>query len=529
MARIELTQVYGEIYGWAGNLFNSVADSKVLQRSAGNFVYHLGKSSGFDNYELRVSGSNFRYDGGEAVSGRIGRIEVVNGKGHLLLAFSDFGKKGAAGSFSEFWLNLFGAPSKDAGPGPNAKTVWSILMSGNDTIIGGSGSDRRALVGVDAGNDTYRMDAGDDEVAGGIGNDTYDGGEGRDLIGFRETHFSEGDGIIRGIHANLDKGFIKDPWGGRDKIAGFEDLGGSRLSDRLVGDNAAAGNAFSGYRGHDTIDGGANSYDAAGKRLGDVNDWLRYHDDYWLGGTRGIVADLEVTVVNGQIRGEVRDPYGHIDKVIDIEHLSGTRFNDRFSGSGADNHFIGGEGKDWFDGGTGFDVIDFTRQFTSAKMGGIRVDLGRDGGQIKNDGFGNVEDAWGIDGIIGTYLGDEIAGGDYGERFVGGNGNDTLQGGGGADVFVWQNDTEIGESDLIRDFRSGMDFLAFETGRIAGMTKALHLSTDWNLTSAEGSFIFDRSTSTLYWDADGNGGGDARVVAVLQGVSTLNAGDFQLL
>ena len=529
MARIELTQLYGGIYGWPGNLFNSVSDSKVLERNATTFTYRLGESSGFEDFQLRVTGSRFRYDADEAVGGRIGRIVITNDKGQDVLTLSEFGKKGAAGSFSEFWVNLFGAPSDDAGPGPNAKTVWSMLMSGNDTIIGSAGNDFRALVGVDAGRDTYRMGAGDDEVAGGIGNDTYDGGEGRDLIGFRETHFSEGDGMFRGIRANIELGVIHDPWGGRDKITGFEDLGGSRLSDRLVGDDATAGNAFSGYRGHDIIDGGADSYDAAGKRLDDVQDWLRYHDDYWLGGTRGIVADLEVTVENGSIRGQVRDPYGHIDRVIDIEHISGTRFNDRFSGSGADNRFIGGEGKDWFDGGTGLDIIDFSRQFTGAKLGGIRVDLGRDGGQIKNDGFGNVEDAWGIDGIIGTYLGDEIAGGQYGERFVGGNGNDTLTGGGGADVFLWNSDAEVGESDVIRDFKSGEDFLAFEVSRFGGMTKSLHLANDWALSSGEGTFIFDRSASTLYWDADGNGGGDPRIVAVLQGVTSLNAGDFQLL
>lgn len=529
MARIELTQLYGGISGWPGNLFNRVADSQVLDRGAAQFTYRLGESTGFEDYQLRVTGSRFRYDDGEAISGRISRIVVQNDKGQPLLTFSDFGTRGAPGSFADFWLNLFGSVSDGAGPGPNAKTVWSMLMSGNDTIIGSDGADRRALVGVDAGNDRYLMGAGDDEVAGGIGNDTYDGGAGRDLIGFRETHFSEGDGMIRGVHANIDKGFIKDPWGGRDKIAGFEDLGGSRLADRLFGDDAAAGNAFSGYRGNDTIDGGADSYDAANQRLGDVNDWLRYHDDFWLGGRRGIVADLEVTVEDGSIRGQVRDPYGQIDRVIDIEHISGTRFNDRFSGSGADNRFIGGEGKDWYDGGTGTDVIDFTRQFTAAKMGGIRVDLGRDGGQIKNDGFGNIEDAWGVDGIIGTYLGDEILGGQYGERFEGGNGSDTLAGGGGADTFIWNNETEIGEGDVIRDFQTGEDVLSFQVSRFTGMSHSLRLITDWNMTTGEGTFIFDRGTGTLYWDIDGKGDADARIVAEFQGSAVLNAGDFQLV
>ncbi|HBD90720.1 MAG TPA: hypothetical protein DC061_09080, partial [Gemmobacter sp.] len=95
--------------------------------------------------------------------------------------------------------------------------------------------------------------------------------------------------------------------------------------------------------------------------------------------------------------------------------------------------------------------------------------------------------------------------------------------------FLWNSDAEVGESDLIRDFKSGEDFLAFEVSRFGGMTKSLHLANDWALSSGEGTFIFDRSASTLYWDADGNGGGDPRIVAVLQGVTSLNAGDFQLL
>jgi Ca2+-binding RTX toxin-like protein len=63
----------------------------------------------------------------------------------------------------------------------NANT-WTQGTAGNDTMNGGSGSDR--FDGL-AGNDTLNGNNGDDTLMGGAGNDTLNGGSGNDVFVFR--------------------------------------------------------------------------------------------------------------------------------------------------------------------------------------------------------------------------------------------------------------------------------------------------------------------------------------------------------
>ena len=74
-------------------------------------------------------------------------------------------------------------------------------------------------------------------------------------------------------------------------------------------------------------------------RGGGDQDTIEYRNDTNQGGRRGIVVDLENAVINGSIRGTVRDGFGYTDTTFDIERVAGTRYADKFVGSRVDNGF----------------------------------------------------------------------------------------------------------------------------------------------------------------------------------------------
>lgn len=130
---------------------------------------------------------------------------------------------------------------------------------GNDTLIGGSGSDsigggqgNDTLIGG-GGNDTLDGGNGNDDLTGGNGNDTLDGGAGNDSI-------SGGNGNDVG-----------DGGGGDDEVAGGagnDTLNGGAGNDRLIG--GAGIDNLDGGQGNDRIDGvdGVNSNDTLNGNAG---------------------------------------------------------------------------------------------------------------------------------------------------------------------------------------------------------------------------------------------------------------------
>ena len=108
-----------------------------------------------------------------------------------------------------------------------------------------------------------------------------------------------------------------------------------------------------------------------------------------------------------------------IDTLLNIENLTGSRYNDTLTGDDAANRLNGGSGKDTLTGNAGNDVL--------------------------TGGAGN----------------DVLVGGAGNDTLIGGAGKDVLTGGTGKDVFKLNSRTESGLSntqrDVITDFVSGQD------------------------------------------------------------------------
>jgi len=518
MARITLTSLYSDLDNWPGRLFEGDPLPTVTVRTATTFSLTYPATHEFPGFRVVAVGTGFTYLDGEATGGVIDRIVVVDAAGNLVIRFDTFAAGALGADLAQFASNVFGWALNGDGAGPDGKMTWNHLLSGNDVINGTSGDDDRVLVGVDRGNDIYNMLGGDDVIGGSMGNDTIYGGDGFDTITFRETSYSEGAAAYRGISVNMTNQTLVDCWGNTDTFTGIERIEGSRFNDSMVGTDGR--DQFAGLRGADFFDGGADQ------------DRVRYQDDYWNGGRRGIVVDLETSIVGGRIFGTIRDGFGQTDRTVDVERVDGTRYNDVFVGSSVQNVFRGGEGRDSYSGGLGFDVINLDNGFTDVVQTGVVVNLSLATGQIVNDGYGNTENATSFDEVWSGDSNDSIRGSTGGNFFWGNDGRDTLTGGGGNDDFYFDRLSEAGDGDIVTDFFAGsganQDQIAFEIDNFTGMTATVRLVNGTAATTAGGTFVWNTTTDTLFWDVDGVGGAAQVALVQLTGVGALTVDNFNL-
>lgn len=250
-------------------------------------------------------------------------VDPVSGK--LTVAFEDL-KNGGDKDFDDvqFTLDIGSANAlllpKIASANPN-KT------EDKDVIYGGDGNDQ--LYGM-ADNDQLHGGLGNDKLWGNSGSDILWGNEGND-----ELHGGQGDDVLNG-------GI------GDDKILG--DTG----NDLIIA-----------KEGNDTVDGGKGV------------DTLDYSD---MAVTGGLTVDLDKTnTVKVNTAGGLKT-----DKVVGIEKMIGTDFDDKFTGDKNDNVFVGGGGSDWFrgmggkdtfTGGQGSDTFSWNKKDVSAKASDVVTDF----------------------------------------------------------------------------------------------------------------------------------------------------------
>jgi Ca2+-binding RTX toxin-like protein len=287
-------------------------------------------------------------------------------------------------------------------------------ISGFENVTGSAFND--VLVGG-AGANTLLGGAGADTLVGGAGADVLNGGDGPDTADYS--------GSSAAVNANLFTGFATGGDAQGDTFSSIENLTGSNFNDTLVGD--AAINILTGGKGNDVLAGGAGADTLVG---GDGIDTADYST------SQGCVT---VNLLAGTGKG--CDAEG--DKLISIENVIGSKYNDTLTGdAGANNlfgalgndHFYGSGGGDRFDGGAGKDWIDYRNS-----SAGVNVNLvtgAGQGGLAQGDiytGIENIRGSAGDDTLIGDINANVIYGGKGADHMEGGGGNDMIYSGGGYD------------------------------------------------------------------------------------------------
>lgn len=319
--------------------------------------------------------------------------------------------------------------------------------SGNDTLKGGTGDD--ALFGGN-GNDELLGGDGDDNLEGGAGADVIDGGantdEGGDAVSYKDSP--------TGVSFVLDpsgSGFFLGSGGEAqgDKLKNIEQLEGSNFNDVLLGNNSSR-NTLEGLKGNDSLKGGKEKDILLGGEGADTLDGGEDRD--WTGyitSTAGVYIDLATGRATG---GEAQG-----DKLISIEDVKGSTYNDILIGSAADNYLDGFTGDDRIIGGGGGDILDggdngkdWVSYETSPSGVNVSLKTGNgSGGDAQGDELVKAKDSEGKDTAYNSFENlegssfNDVLEGDIGDNTLkglenddtlrGDAGNDTLIGGAGAD------------------------------------------------------------------------------------------------
>jgi Ca2+-binding RTX toxin-like protein len=269
--------------------------------------------------------------------------------------------------------------------------------------------------GVTDGDDTIFGLGGDDWIQGRDGNDFLQGGEGADLLfggdGIDTANYGDSPA---GVYVDLQTGKGQGGTAEGDQLYSIENVTGSWWDDHLIGN--LADNVLSGWVGNDDLEGGAGA------------DTL----DGGLGVDRAIYSDSPAGVTVNLLWGSASGGDAEGDKLISIESLYGSEFDDGLFGDNGANTLNGDNGNDTL---LGFGDKDFMR---------------------------------------GNFGHDSLNGGGGDDTLSGGQDGDTLVGGPGADTFVWSSyfggqydsggvlpsgDVDWANIDVVLDFTPGEDHI----------------------------------------------------------------------
>ena len=285
-----------------------------------------------------------------------------------------------------------------------------------------------------------------------------------DTGGYDTLDFSDHDAAVHGhaLRLNLNPFWTSDVYSTQGNLVigpktWIEAALGSPGDDHITGNSID--NHLNGGAGDDTLLGGPGDDVLIGGPGADVLDGHSGQDTAsYAGSPSRVDVRLSGTVVNfGDATG---------DRLIAIEHLIGSAYNDTLAGdgranvidggagndlvwgSGGNDRLIGGPGADRLVGGHGRDVAEFTHS-----PAGVTINLGEAtlaGGDAEGDRFARMDtlketDSQGnettielpdIEGLLGSAYADTLIGDRRANPLDGGPGDDVLAGLAGADTLT---------------------------------------------------------------------------------------------
>ena len=313
--------------------------------------------------------------------------------------------------------------------------------------------------------------------------------------------------------------------------------GGPAINGTPGNDSLAGGpgsDTINGFDGEDTIDGGAG----ADSMLGGA-----HADTYFVDNSGDTIVELDgggFDTVHASVSYTLPAWVNHLVLTGSAAlNGGGNELPNAITGNGGNNILTGGGGNDTINGGAGFDSIDLG----SGATGPVVVDFaaGTISGSSGTISFAAVER------VIASHFNDRLTGNAAAQTLVGQGGADTLWGaagvdvlwgGGGADTFVFR-ETGSANADSIRDWTTGADEVALDDSVMTA------LGATGNFVAGDGRFwaaagataghdandrvIYNTSTGSLYYDADGSGSAAAQLIATFAGTPAVAGTDIVVI
>lgn len=219
-----------------------------------------------------------------------------------------------------------------------------------------------------------------------------------------------------------------------------------------------------------------------------------------------------------------------VAKITVSQDIVGTADDEALQGTNISETIVGLAGDDTLNGFGGHDII-----------------IGSQGNDLLRgvDGNDTLEGRQGNDIMLGGNGDDVLLGGQGRDRMNGGAGNDILTGGASIDYFIFATNSEFDENDVgmdtITDFNQGQDLILLDKNTFSAITSSsgngFSVSGEFDVVANDGSvnsssalIVFSQATGNLFYNENGSasGLGTGAQFATLQGISTLDAGDFIL-
>lgn len=368
-------------------------------------------------------------------------------------------------------------------------TAFLTIAAGSliENALGGDGNDR--IEGNDADNLIYGM----------RGNDVLVGGEGADIAGFRgrwaDYQITAADGVTTLV--GID---------GRDVLTGFEIL---RFDDQDIADPSA------GILPPDTVAPTLSSSSPADNTTG-------------VSTVSNIVLTFNEVVRAGRGSIEVFTSEGVLLELVEVSSSAVV-----FSGKTITLDLASD-----FDQGASYYVL--------VDVGAIEDAAGNPFAGINSATMLNFRTESNLNVITGTSRGDRLKGTDGSDRLEGLAGSDTLNGnlgddvlvgGLGKDVFIFDTPLGSGNIDVIEGFNVRDDTIRIDKAIFTRFLRDGTLLSNFFRANeggvamdADDYILFDTTSGKIYYDADGNGLGEAVQFAMLADiVGTVTRADFVVI
>jgi Ca2+-binding RTX toxin-like protein len=488
-----------------------IATNRVINGTNGN-----NNLQGGDGHDI-INGQ----DGDDTLVGGLGNDILNGGNGNDVMKGGDGNDTYYVGNSNDVVNETNADPTTGGVDTVISTTSYALTANVENLVLWGS----KNINGT--GNNL------DNVIDAAAGVNVIDGMGGIDTVSFESATTGGATGITLDLSKVNATGYatasgISDA----DRVRNVENIIGSKYNDVLTGDNG--NNVLIGGLGADILNGGNGNDTMTG---GNGND------TYYVGNSLDSVIETEADSATGGIDLVISTTSHTLSANVENLRLFGTK-NINGYGNDLNNVIYADAGVNVIDGKGGIDTVSYEFS-TSADTTGVVVDMLKvDGGNfVVTSGISGADRLLNVENVTGSNFNDTLSGNIWANVLVGGSGNDVLNGrygndiltgGAGNDSFVFDTQPESLNRDIITDFSAANDLIRLENAvflalTTTGVLDAASFRIGNAANNANQRVIYNSSTGSLLYDADGSGAAQAIEVALIGTGLALTSANFVVI